>query len=171
MKKENQKGNSSVIELITVIIMSFAYIGIFFSAFISQNPNYFEIIGFIGWVIWLSGLILAFTPNIVFKRHGGVPKGKSYVHTTKLVTDGIYGIIRHPQYTGGLIIVFAMCLILQTPLAYFLAIIAMITTYLSMILEEKRLIVKFGSQYEVYMVNVPRANLLVGLIRKFKKDE
>ena len=164
-----QRGKFSMIESFNVLIMSIAYIGLFFSAFFVQNPNYNEIVGFIGWVIWIFGLILAFSPNIVFKRHGGVPKGKSYMHTTKLVKDGIYGIIRHPQYTGGIVIAFAMCLILQTPLTYLLAIIAIVTAYLSMVFEETRLIEKFGSQYEAYKTEVPRANLLIGLIHKMRK--
>ena len=150
--------------------MSFAYIGLFFSGFISQNPSYNQIVGIMGWIIWIFGLILAFSPNIVFKRRGGVTKGKSFIHTTKLVNDGIYGLIRHPQYTGGMVIAFSMCLIVQTPLTYILAIIAMTTTYFAMVFEEKRLMVKFGSQYENYKTEVPRVNLIIGLIRKLRKS-
>ena len=149
--------------------MSFAYISLFFSGFISRNPSYNQIVGILGWIIWLFGLILVFSPNIVFKKRGGVAKGKSYIHTTKLVNDGIYGLIRHPQYTGGMVIAFSMCLIVQTPLTYILAIIAMATAYLSMVFEEKRLIIKFGSQYEYYKTEVPRINLLMGLIRKLRE--
>ena len=169
--KTTNKTNFNRTETGNGIIMSFAYIGLFFSGFISSNPSYSQIIGLSGWIIWLFGLLLAFSPNIVLKKRGGVPKGKSYMQTTKLVTDGIYGLIRHPQYTGGLIIAFSMCLIVQTPIAYILAIIAMITAYLSMIFEEDRLIIKFGSSYENYKNNVPRANLLIGIIRKNKKSD
>ena len=107
----------NLIEIINIAIMSFAYIGLFFAGLISRNPSYNQIVGIVGWIIWIFGLILAFSPNIVFKRRGGVPEGKSYIHTTKLVNDGIYGVIRHPQYTGGMVIAFSMCLIVQTPLA------------------------------------------------------
>ncbi|MFX0151366.1 MAG: methyltransferase family protein, partial [Candidatus Hodarchaeota archaeon] len=163
--EEVQKKVFSIIEMLNVIVMSFAYIGLFFSGFITRNPSYNQIVGIIGWIIWILGLILAFSPNIVFKRRGGVAKGKSYVHTTKLVSDGIYGLVRHPQYTGGMVIAFSMCLIIQTPLTYILAIIAVVASYLSMIFEEKRLMIKFGSQYEKYKTEVPRSNLLLGLIR------
>ncbi|MFX0013010.1 MAG: methyltransferase family protein [Promethearchaeota archaeon] len=168
--KEVQKKEFNIIEIFNVLIMSFAYIGLFFSGFISRNPSYNQIIGVIGWIIWIFGLILAFSPNIVLKKRGGVPEGKSYIHTTKLVNDGIYGLIRHPQYTGGMVIAFSMCLIIQTPLTYNLAIIALITAYLSMIFEEKRLVMKFGSQYENYKTEVPRVNVLIGLIRKLRKS-
>ncbi|MFX0084389.1 MAG: methyltransferase family protein [Candidatus Hodarchaeota archaeon] len=167
--KEVKKKDFSAIETLNVIIMSFAYIGLFFSGFISRNSSYNQIIGFMGWIIWIFGLILAFSPNIIFKMRGGVPKGKAYIHTTKLVNDGIYGLIRHPQYTGGMIIAFSMCLIIQTLITYALAIIAIVSAYLSMIFEEERLMIKFGSHYETYKTEVPRANLLIGLIRIIRK--
>jgi protein-S-isoprenylcysteine O-methyltransferase Ste14 len=167
--EETQKVDFSLFETLNIVIMSFAYIALFFSAFIVQNPSYNQYIGILGWLMWLFGLILAFSPNYVFKKHGGVPKGKSYVHTTKLVDEGIYGIIRHPQYTGGIVIVISMCLILQTLVAYFLAALAITTSYLSMIFEEKRLNTKFGSEYENYQAKVPRANIILGLIRKLRK--
>ena len=167
--EEEQKKDFNLIEIINIAIMSFAYIGLFFAGLISRNPSYNQIVGIVGWIIWIFGLILAFSPNIVFKRRGGVPEGKSYIHTTKLVNDGIYGVIRHPQYTGGMVIAFSMCLIVQTPLSYILAIIAMVTAYLSMVFEENRLIIKFGSQYKNYKAEVPRVNLLIGLIRRLRK--
>ncbi|MFX1507368.1 MAG: methyltransferase family protein [Promethearchaeota archaeon] len=166
---KSRKKKFSLIETVNVTIMSFAYISLFFSGFIQHNPFYNHVIGLIGWFIWISGLLLAFSPNIVFKRRGGVPEGKSYIHTTKLVNDGIFGVMRHPQYTGGMVIAFSMCLIIQTPLTYILAIIAMITAYLSMVFEEERLIMKFGSQYKNYQAEVPRVNFLLGLIRKLRK--
>ena len=36
----------------------------------------------------------------IFKKKGGVTKGQSYIHTTKLVDTGVYAIIRHPQYVA-----------------------------------------------------------------------
>ena len=53
-----------------------------------------------GWVVWGIGMVLVMAPIIMFPRHGGVEKGKSFVHTTRLVDTGIYSIIRHPQYFG-----------------------------------------------------------------------
>ena len=151
--------------------MSFAYIGLFFSGFISDNQSYNAIIGILGWILWIISCIIAFSPNIIFKKKGGVPKGKSYVHTTILVNSGIYGIMRHPQYGGGMFIAFSMCLIIQTPLSWFLAIIAILTAYLSMIFEEKRLMEKFGQEYILYKLEVPRVNLFIGLIRRMRKKK
>jgi protein-S-isoprenylcysteine O-methyltransferase Ste14 len=41
--------------------------------------------------------------------------------------------------------------------------------YLGMIKEERNKIVKFGDSYKSYMDKVPRANLLIGVYRLYKK--
>ncbi len=58
----------------------------------------------LGWVVWAAGMVLVIAPIVVFKRRGGVPKGKSFVHTTRMVDSSIYAVVRHPQYLGGNII-------------------------------------------------------------------
>ncbi|MCK4530540.1 MAG: hypothetical protein KAU44_05130, partial [Candidatus Marinimicrobia bacterium] len=49
-----------------------------------------------GWIFWGIGMGLVMSPIIMFPRRGGVKKGRSFVHTTKLVDTGIYAIVRHP---------------------------------------------------------------------------
>ena len=48
-----------------------------------------------------------------FKLKGNVSKGKSYIYTNALVTSGLYSIVRHVQYTGGIVSIF-----IATPLLY-----------------------------------------------------
>ena len=49
---------------------------------------------------------MVMAPIILFSRRGSVPKGKSFVHTTQLVDTGIYAVVRHPQYLGGILSIF-----------------------------------------------------------------
>jgi hypothetical protein len=58
-----------------------------------------EALQWAGWIcLWTAGLF-GVLPIITLRQKGGVPKGKSYVHTTVLVDSDIYTIVRHPQ--GG----------------------------------------------------------------------
>ena len=157
------------VETLNFILLSAAFIAIFVTGFFIQAEDMIMILHYCGWVIWVLACILVFSPNFLFKKHGGVTKGKSYVHTTKLVDKGIYGIIRHPQYGGGLYIAFSLILIQQTFVSIILAIVCIITSYLSMVFEDKDLVVKFGEDYEEYMKRVPRVNLLSGFIRKIRR--
>ena len=77
------------------------------------KPGFYLPLFIVGWVVWAGGMVLVMAPIILFPRQGGVPKGKSFVHTTRLVDSGIYSVVRHPQYTGGILSIF-----IATPLLY-----------------------------------------------------
>ncbi|HEX79474.1 MAG TPA: isoprenylcysteine carboxylmethyltransferase family protein [Dehalococcoidia bacterium] len=120
----------------------------------------------IGFISWAFGMVLVMAPIIMFPRRGGVAKGKSYVSTTRLVDTGIYSVVRHPQYTGGIYSIF-----LATPLLYphwlfgILGAVGVLTIYISCKWEDQRLIEKFGDEYVKYMQKVPGMNVFAGIIR------
>ena len=125
----------------------------------------------LGWVVWAIGMILVMAPIVMFPRRGGVPRGKSFVHTTLLVDTGIYAVVRHPQYLGGILSIFV-----ATPLFcphWLLAILGIpgaVILYWSTREEEKRLVERFGSEYRAYMQRVPRINLILGIIRLWRRQ-
>ena len=61
------------------------------------EPRYYLASFILGWVVWAIGMVLVMAPIILFPRRGGVPRRKSFVHTTRLVDTGIYAVVRHPQ--------------------------------------------------------------------------
>jgi protein-S-isoprenylcysteine O-methyltransferase Ste14 len=120
----------------------------------------------IAWVVLAFGMVLVMAPIIMFPRRGGVHKGKSFVDTTRLVDTGIYAIVRHPQYTGGIYAIFLTTLLLYPHWLFgLLGAIGIIVIYMGCKEEDKRLIVKFGDDYKSYMQRVPRMNVFAGLIR------
>ena len=120
----------------------------------------------LGGVIWLFGMVLVMAPIIMFPRHGGVPKGKSFVNTTQLVDKGIYAVVRHPQYTGGVYSIF-ITTILWYPhwLFVLLGAIGIAVIYMSCREEDQRLVQQFGVDYADYMRRVPRMNIFLGIMR------
>lgn len=124
----------------------------------------------IGWVVWSFGMVLVMAPIVMFPRRGGVTKNKSYVHTTKLVDTGIYAIVRHPQYTGGIYAIF-LTTFLWYPHWLFgvLGAIGTAVIYMGCREEDQRLIEKFGDSYVDYMKKVPRINVFLGLYRSLKR--
>jgi protein-S-isoprenylcysteine O-methyltransferase Ste14 len=124
----------------------------------------------IGWVFWAFGMLLVMAPIIMFPRRGGVKKGKSFVHTTRLVDTGIYGVIRHPQYLGGILAIF-ITTILWYPHWLFgvLGIIGAVVVYIGAREEDQRLIQQFGDDYERYRQSVPGMNFFAGIIRMMQR--
>ena len=137
---------------------------------VEPNPNNIKVLFYIGWIIWAFGMVLVMAPIIIFPRRGGIAKGKSFVHTTHLVDTGIYAVVRHPQYFGGILSIFV-----TTPLLYqhwlfvVLGIPGTILVYLGAKQADKRLIEKFGDEYIYYMQSVPRMDILTGVIRLIQR--
>ena len=124
----------------------------------------------LGLVVWGFGMVLVMAPIIMFPRRGGVPRGKSFVHTTQLVDTGIYAVVRHPQYTGGIYSIF-ITTVLFFPHWLFLVLGAIGTAVicLSCREEDERLIQQFGENYVAYMKQVPRMNIFLGIIRRMRQ--
>ena len=124
----------------------------------------------IGWVVWGLGMVLVMAPIVMFPRRGGVPKGKSFVSTTRLVDTGIYTIARHPQYTGGVLAIFLTTLLWYPHWLFgVLGVIGTVVIYLSCKEEDRYLIEKFGDDYKRYMQRVPGMNFLLGVIRLLQR--
>jgi len=120
----------------------------------------------IGWIVWAFGMVLVMAPIVMFPRLGGVSRGKSFVSTTRLVSTGIYAVVRHPQYTGGIYAIFVTTLLWYPHWLFaVLGVIGTTLTCLGTREEDKRLIEKFGDDYIAYMRTVPRMNVFLGVIR------
>ena len=136
------------------------------------KPGFYLPLFVLGWVVWAIGMVLVMAPIVMFPRRGGVPKGESFVHTTQLVDPGIYAVVRHPQYLGGILAIF-----IATPLLYphwlfvVLGIPGAVILYWSIREEENRLIERFGDSYRSYMQKVPRVNLILGIIRILSRQK
>jgi protein-S-isoprenylcysteine O-methyltransferase Ste14 len=124
----------------------------------------------IGWVVWAFGMVLVMAPIVMFPRRGSVARGESFVHTTQLVDTGIYAIVRHPQYTGGVYSIF-LTTFLWYPNWLFgvLGAIGTAVVYMSCREEDQRLIAKFGDAYVDYMKRVPRMNVFLGIYHFLKR--
>jgi len=102
----------------------------------------------IGGVIFVLGtaiLAISFTQLMKAKKEGW-----------RLRTTGVYAIVRHPMYTGDVLwalgwsVIFnALWGLILTPLWFFLR-------YSLAVLEEEKLVEKYGEDYKAYMKNVPR---------------
>ncbi len=123
----------------------------------------------LGWILWLLSIIFGVLPIIIFRAKGGVSQGKSYVKTTVLVEDGLYGIVRHPQYLAGILLNLALMLIAQHWLIVLLGLPAMVLMYMDIQKADKHEIEKFGDAYQVYMDRVPQINFILGIIRQFQE--
>jgi protein-S-isoprenylcysteine O-methyltransferase Ste14 len=130
------------------------------------EPGFYLPAFILGWVVWTVGMVLVMAPIILFPRRGGVAKGQAFVHTTRLVDTGLYSVVRHPQYLGGILSIF-----ITTPLLYphwlfiVMGVPGILLAYASTRVEDRHLVGQFGEEYRAYMRRVPYMNLPLGLVR------
>ena len=96
MKKPSASGYLDWIAYI-LMILCFPLNPLVLLNVIESNPDPIKPLFYLGWVIWAFGMVLVMAPIILFPRHGGVARGKAFVHTTRLVDTGIYAVVRHPN--------------------------------------------------------------------------
>ena len=133
------------------------------------NPHGILWLRYFGYFFWVVSIFLGWLPIYELKKKGGVPKGKSYVSTTRLVDSGIYSIIRHPQFLGWMVWGIALTCISQHWVITCLGIIVIASTYIAFIDADIGGIEKFGEEYKLYMQKVPRMNFVVGIIQAIKR--
>jgi protein-S-isoprenylcysteine O-methyltransferase Ste14 len=138
--------------------------------FLLSDVSQIEILAYAGVGLYVfSGLVFGMLPMAEFRKSGEVKEGYSYIYTTKLVDSGIYSIVRHPQYVTFILWTFAGMLLFQHWIVILLGIPIIPLTYFDLIKADKGLIEKFGDKYRAYMKRVPRANFLLGIIRRLQQ--
>jgi protein-S-isoprenylcysteine O-methyltransferase Ste14 len=123
----------------------------------------------VGGLLWALSIVFGWMPIYILRKKGGVPVGKSFVHTTVLVDSGIYGIVRHPQFLGWIFLNLALIFIAQNWIIAILGVVSAILMYIETRNADKSGIEKFGEDYKRYMRSVPRMNLLTGVIRFLRR--
>jgi protein-S-isoprenylcysteine O-methyltransferase Ste14 len=152
----------------TILFISQIVFGLYLLSEVSQ----IEILAYAGvGLYFFSGIVFGMLPVFEFRKKGGVQKGQSYIHTTKLVDTGIYSVVRHPQYVTFIMWAIAGMLLFQHWIVILLGIPVFPLTYIDLIKADKDAIEKFGDVYKAYMKKVPRANFLLGIVRRFRKSE
>lgn len=83
--------------------------------------------------------------------------------TDKIVTTGVYSIVRHPQHLGALLAHAGISFLLSAWYSLLFTPLMIVLIYLISRKEEEELIKEFGKEYEDYKKRVPM------LIPKFRK--
>ena len=154
------------VTLVSILFISQIIVGIYLLSDVSQ----IEILAYFGVGLYVfSGIVFGWLPVIEFRKKGRVRKGRSYIHTTKLVDTGIYSIVRHPQFVTFILWAIAGMLLFQHWIVIILGIPIIPLIYIDLIRADKDAIEKFGDDYKTYMKKVPRANFLLGIIRLLQR--
>ena len=139
-----------------------AYIGLYgvmiiSTIFLYNSANLVELL-YAGWTIMAFG--------IIFLLWSSKSRKKGHKEGIGVVESGMYAFVRHPEFLGHILIIFALVIISQHWISLIVGAILIILLCLAMIEEEKRNMEKFGDAYRDYRKRVPRINLIAGIIKQ-----
>ena len=101
----------------------------------------------IGALLLVAAFILVIVPIFLLKRLGENEESGNYMSASKVVDQGLYSILRHPQYFGYMVFNIGFILISQNYLTLLLGALGIIFFHLQVINEEKYCLDKFGAGY------------------------
>ncbi len=104
----------------------------------------------LGILLFVGGILIMFfaIKALYFKTASGIDEAK------KLVTWGLYGIVRHPLYLGLIIAYLGWCIIFKALPALLMAPIVFVFLWILTIFEERDLLKTFGENYIQYRKKV-----------------
>lgn len=139
-----------IVFLLNILLLS--------SVFIDMAPSE-EVLTVLGWAVLIVGASFVVLSVLTLRRYG-----------TKTLTDrGIYGIVRHPMYLGGMAIFFSHILFGQHWMIAVSTLVGLFCCLLIVQSEDQQIVAKFGPEYKQYMMRVPRLNFVGGIIRSTRR--
>jgi protein-S-isoprenylcysteine O-methyltransferase Ste14 len=151
------------------ILLSALFLAMFFLPLFYSATNWLDFANYSlpVWAGWLGVILMLFALLVFWRSHKdlGLNWSPSLEIRTehKLITNGIFGYIRHPMYASQWIWVIAQPLLLHNWLAGVLDLFVFIAFYfLRVRAEEKMMLDTFGDEYREYMSNtgavIPKGN-------------
>ena len=104
-------------------------------------------------IMGIALLLINFLIKILAQRQIGALPGLK--RKGKLITTGIYGIVRNPLYMSNGLLAIGMAVLLKSMYALIFSIPYSLSYLLIIYFEEKDLMKKYGKEYQEYMKKVP----------------
>jgi protein-S-isoprenylcysteine O-methyltransferase Ste14 len=145
------------------------FVGQIVLCFTSYNRLNLDRVLYLGWTVLAVALLIGMSARRALEEQVDTSERENLLGTQAVVERGMYGVVRHPIYLSFLLVILSLILISQHWLSAILGLPWMAYLYLSMLGEEQINIESFGDAYRQYMRDVPRANLVLGAIRHWRR--
>lgn len=126
---------------------------------------------YLGWGTLAVAMVVGWRARVAFQAAGAAREGESWLNTRKVVSTGIYGLVRHPMYLSFLLTSLSLVFLAPHWLNAMSGAVVMGLLYNDMCREERGNLQRFGAAYQQYMEQVPRMNILAGIVRRVRRGE
>jgi len=154
MKKKTAEYLSYCLHIVTFILY-------FILLFTWDVPSIYKFLNYFGFIFFGLGVIF-----LALSLAGQRRRGKG-----QIVDRGVYGIVRHPMYLGGILLFIAMACFMPVWYMVLLAAVNVVVVYRFILLEDRTNLEDFGEVYQAYKTRVPQINFIIGLFRWIKRNK
>jgi len=154
--KDAAKSDKSSMTVLWVTIYGCVVIGVFLGVNgIGLIAQWFPVLSYAGITLIIFGLVIRWSAVLTLKRYFTVDVAIARDH--KIIDKGLYGVIRHPAYSGALLSFLGLAMYFSNFIT-FLVIMAPITGAFKyrIKVEEQALRAAFGDEYAAYCVRTKR---------------
>jgi len=167
-KKQQKRPYSK--DAIWLWLGGFFTLAVFLVCLVSESGLFLPL-RILGVLFLLQAGLFFLWPVFTLKEYGGNPDAENYMHTIRVVDKGLFGILRHPQYLGYMLYNLGFSCLYQHFGVVILAGLAIMAFYMQTRVEERMLVQRFDHDYLEYCERVPRLNWLLGLVRRYRRQQ
>jgi len=113
----------------------------------------------LGWIVLGAGAVLVTLSIVTLRRKG----------TSHVIDSGVYGVVRHPMYLGGLVMFISHIFFGQNWAVAVNTVVGVCCCYLLISSEDQRIGERYGDEYTRYRQKVPKMNLVAGIMRSLRR--
>ena len=152
MKNHIRQGAGYILHILT-------FVAYFFFLFVLDIPGKLYFLQYFGMFFFVLGIVLLILSlRSLIKNKSG-----------ELIKKGVYAIVRHPMYLGGMFLFIAMICFLPHWIMILLVSINLVVIYRFMCDGDRQNIDRFGDDYVQYIKQVPRLNLITGIANRLRE--
>jgi protein-S-isoprenylcysteine O-methyltransferase Ste14 len=123
------------------------------------NVSFIEELIIVGWILLGIGALFVLLSVLKLRRKG----------TSNVIDSGVYGVVRHPMYLGGMVMFLSHIFFGQNWIVLISTVVGVYCCYLLIQSEDQQNIEKFGDDYKRYRAKVPGMNFVIGVIRMLQR--
>jgi len=153
---EAKKADRFLVPAINIVETLAGLVSIWDFLYTTYSLSWFNVIGVISFVL---GLIIYLKARTTLGRY--FSEKLRLIQKHELVTNGIYGYVRHPIYTSGTLLLLGFTLMLNSFLGFLIMLLYVPLILIRIPFEEKMMKEAFGQQYIDY---VKRTKKLIPLL-------
>ena len=113
----------------------------------------------VGWILLGIGAVFVLLSVFTLRRKG----------TSNVTESGVYGVVRHPMYLGGMVMYLSHIFFGQNWIVLISTVVGVYCCYLLIQSEDQKNIDKFGDDYKRYRGKVPGINFIIGVKRMLQR--